>query len=297
MIADRRFVIIGAGMLGRTLAAALRARGLTVVAVASRRLEAAQAAAELAGCDFATTDVVAAARRGDMVVLSVPDDAIATVCEQVADGGGFTAGDVAVHLSGALGSDALDAARRCGAGALAFHPAQTFARVDPTLFGGIVCAIEGDAEAAALGCALAELLGSRPVSVRAEDKALYHAALCVASNYAVTLADAGGALLEEAGFGDAALATLMPLLRAILDNLGRVGPPKALTGPISRGDTTTLREHLAQLEARMPDLLPLYCVVGLRTIDVALRKGTIDAAQAEAMRALLADRPRGGSDA
>ena len=119
----------------------------------------------------------------------------------------------------------------------------------------------------------------------------------MASNYAVTLADAGVALLEEAGFGDAALATLMPLLRAILDNLGRVGPPKALTGPISRGDMATLREHLAQLEARMPDLLPLYRVVGLRTIEVALRKGTIDAAQAEAMRALLADQARGGSDA
>lgn len=291
MIEERRFAIIGAGMLGRTLAAALHRHGLTVAAVASRRLAAAQDAAVLAGCDLATTDPAEAARRADVVVVSVPDDAIAAVCGRVAAGGGFAAGDIAVHLSGALGSDALDAARACGAAALAFHPAQTFARVDPALFEGIVVSLEGDEAAVAVGRALAERLGAQPVAMRPEDKVLYHAALCVASNYAVTLADAGVALLEEAGFGDAAVPTLLPLLRTILGNLGRVGTARALTGPISRGDLATLRAHLAELGARTPDLIPLYRIVGLRTIDLALRKGTIDEQQAEAMRALLGSAP------
>ena len=289
MIDQRRFAIIGAGMLGRTLAAALRRHGLTVAAVASRRLGSARDAAALAGCAVATTEPAEAARRADVVVLSVPDDAIAPVCAQAAAGGGFAPGGVAVHLSGALGSEALDPARRCGAAALAFHPAQTFARVDPALLEGIVCTLEGDAKALALGRELAERLGATPVAIRAEDKALYHAALCLASNSAVTLADAGVSLLDAAGLADAALPTLLPLLRAIVENLDRVGTAKALTGPISRADMTTLRTHLAVLDARMPDLLPLYRTLGLRTIDVAVRKGTVTADQARAMRDLLAD--------
>ena len=287
MVSHRRFVIIGAGMVGRSLAAALAARGAAVAAVASRRLESARAAAELAGGALATTDAAEAARRGDVVMLSVPDDAIAAVCEQVAAGGGFGPGDVAVHLSGALGSDALAAARARGAAALAFHPIQTFAGASAARFEGIVCSVEGDPEAVALGTQLAELLGARAVTLRAEDKALYHAALCIGCNYFATLADAGVGLLREAGFGRDALDALMPLLRGTVDNLARVGLPAALTGPISRGDVATLREHLAALAARSPELLPLYRAVGLRTIALALRKGTVDAAQADAMRALL----------
>jgi len=287
MIAERRFAIIGAGMVGRSLAQALATRGATVAAVASRRLERARAAADLAGSALATTDAAEAARAGDVVVLAVPDDAIATVCEQVAAGGGFEPGDVALHLSGALGSHTLAAAGACGAHVLAFHPIQTFARADATLFEGIVCSTEGDAEAVAMGRELAELLGARAVALRAEDKALYHAAQCIACNYFATLADAGASLLGEAGLGHDALDALLPLLRGTVDNLVRVGLPAALTGPISRGDVATLRAHLAALAAHAPDLVTLYCTLGLRTIDLALRKGTIDKGQADAMRALL----------
>ena len=289
MALDRRFAIVGAGMVGRSLAAALHGRGARVAAIASRRLEAAQAAAQLTGGTRATTDPAEAAREADAVVLAVPDDAIATVCERVAAGGGFAAGDVAIHCSGVLDADVLDAARACGAHALACHPIQTFARVDAALFEGIVCSLEGDAEAVGFGRELAELLGARAVVVRAEDKALYHAALCIACNYFVTLADAGAGLLAGVGFGDAALAALLPLLRGTVGNLERVGLPRALTGPIGRGDVATVERHLAELAARAPALLPLYRVVGLRTIDVALRKGALAEPAARALRAALAD--------
>jgi len=289
MVTQRRYVIVGAGTVGSSLAAALAARGARVAAVASRRLSSARQAADLAGAPVATTEPAEAARQGDVVVLSVPDDAIAAVCQQVAAGGGFGHGDVAMHLSGALGSQALDAARARGAAALAFHPIQTFARVDPTRFEGIACALEGDPEAMALGTELATWLGARPVAVRAEDKALYHAALCIACNYAATLADAAAGLLEQAGFGDQALDALLPLLRGTTDNLARVGTPRALTGPVSRGDLATLRRHLAALEASAPELLPLYRAAGIRTIDLALRKGTLSDPQANAMRELLHD--------
>lgn len=278
-------------MVGRSLGSALAARGATVAAVASRRIDAARRAAAEAGAAQATADVAEAARRGDVVVLAVPDGAITEVCEKAAAGGGFAPGDVAIHLSGACSSDALAAARDAGASALAFHPIQTFARPDATLFEGITCALEGDDDAAALGEALAAFLGATPVRIRAEDKALYHAALCIACNYSVALADAATQLLQQAGFGHGALGALLPLLRGTVENLARVGLPHALTGPIARGDLDTLGAHLAALEATAPALLPLYRMLGRQTIAVALRKGAIQASEAETMGRLLEREP------
>jgi len=286
-LGERRFVIVGAGAVGCSLAAALRARGLTVAAVASRSDDSARRGAELAGASLATTDLAEAARAGNVVVLSVPDDSIAHVCRVVASSGGFADGDVVVHLSGALGSDVLAAARECGAAVLSFHPAQTFARVAPGLFEDIVVALEGDEAALAVGEALARRLGATPVVLRPDQKVLYHAALCVGCNYVVALADVARRLLREVGLGDHALRTYLPLLRATVRNIEAVGPARALTGPVSRGDVATVKRHLQALEDRAPELAGLYRVVGLRTIETALAKGSITAAQAQALRAAL----------
>ncbi len=287
MVSDREFAIIGAGAVGRSLAAALAARGARVVAVASRRLEPASEAAALARCLVATTDAAEAARRANAVALCVPDGAVEAVCQQVADGGGFEPGDVALHFSGALPSRALAAAQARGASVLSFHPVQTFACPDADAFRGVVCVLEGDEAGVAFGRELAAFLGGSPVAIRAEDKALYHAALCIACNYLATLADAGAGLLAQAGLGDGALRALLPLLRGAVENLERVGLPGALTGPISRGDLATVRAHLAALAERAPALLPLYRVLGLQTVALALRKGGITEEQAAELRTLL----------
>jgi predicted short-subunit dehydrogenase-like oxidoreductase (DUF2520 family) len=290
MIAERGIVIVGAGQAGRSLALALAAGGAQVAAVASRRLDSARACAESVGCEMATTDPVAAARAGDVVVLSVPDDAIEAVCTTVASGGGFGARDVAVHLSGALGSDVLAPARAAGAAALAFHPIQTFARPSGDLFEGVVCTLEGDPAGVALGRAMAAAVGARAVEIPREGKMLYHAALCLACNYTVVLVDAAVEALRKAGLGADALDALLPLLRGTVDNLAGVGLPGALTGPISRGDVATVRAHLDAL-AETPDLAALYRAVGRQAIGLARRKGGIDGERDDTMRKLLAGGP------
>ncbi|HUT34650.1 MAG TPA: DUF2520 domain-containing protein [Planctomycetota bacterium] len=289
MVTDREFAIIGAGAVGRSLAAALGARGAHVAAVASRRIESAREAAQLARCRFATTDAAEAARRANAVALCVPDDAIAAVCQAAADGGGVKPGDVVLHFSGALPSRTIAAAQAAGASVLSFHPVQTFARPDADAFRGIVCVLEGDEAGVAFGTELATFLGASPIAIRAEDKALYHAALCIACNYLVTLADAGAGLLAQAGLGQPTLPALLPLLRGAVDNLARVGLPDALTGPICRGDLATLRAHLAALARQAPALLPLYRTVGLQTVALAVRKGGIAEEQARALRNLLGE--------
>jgi len=287
MMTDRKFAIIGAGAVGRSFAAALRARGAAVAAVASRSMGSARKAASAADCPLATTDAAAAARQADAVALCVPDGAIEAVCQTVADGGGFGRGDVAFHFSGALPSRVLAPAQAAGAGVLSFHPAQTFARPDPAAFEGVYCVLEGDEAGLAFGRELAALLRATPITVRAEDKALYHAALCIACNYLVTLADAAASLLAQAGLGDRALPALLPLLGGALDNLRTVGLPGALTGPISRGDVATLRSHLAALAERQPGLLPLYRVLALHTADLAVRKGSVTRAEAQEVKAAM----------
>ena len=294
MVTNREFAIIGVGMVGRSLAAALGGRGARVAAVASRRLESAQEAAALARCEFATTDLAAAARCANAIALCVPDDAVAAACAEAARGGGFEPGDVAIHFSGALPAGVLAPAQAAGASILSLHPVQTFAQPDPGAFEGIVCVLEGDAEGVAFGRELAGALGARAVEISAEHKPLYHAALCIACNYLVTLADAGVGLLERAGLGDDALPALLPLLRGAVGNLARVGLPAALTGPLSRGDAATVRAHLAALAEEAPHLLPLYCAAGLEAVKLALRKGGIGPEQAEALRQLLARIPHQG---
>lgn len=287
MATDRRFAIIGAGAVGRSLAAALRARGAQVVAVASRSLASAREAAALAGCPLAATDLATAARLANAVALCVPDDAIAAVCHSIAQAGAFERGDVAFHFSGALPSHALDAARACGADTLSFHPAQTFARPSADAFRGVYCILEGNEAGLAFGKELAALLGATPVTIDAAHKPLYHAALCLACNYLTTLADLGVGLLRAAGLRDHALPALLPLLRGAVDNLSRSGPAEALTGPIRRGDVATLRAHLGALAASAPELAPLYRLLGLHTLALALRKGALDEGQERAVRQLL----------
>lgn len=273
-------MIVGAGIVGKALALALPARGYRVAGVASRTLGSARACAELAGCDRYGVDPVEIAHLASVVLISTPDRTIRSVCEQIAAGDGFAPGDLAIHLSGALDSDALDAARQCGAFALSLHPIQTFAdhRIAAGRLVGSYFSLEGDEEAVSFGRRLVEDLGGSSVVVSPEGKSLYHAALCVASNYLVVLADLAARMLRGSGVPEEdALPLLMPLIRGTVENLERVGLPQALTGPIGRGDTNTIEHHLEVLRRQMPDLLRVYSILGEGAAEVGVQKGTLDA--------------------
>jgi predicted short-subunit dehydrogenase-like oxidoreductase (DUF2520 family) len=119
-----------------------------------------------------------------------------------------------------------------------------------TDFTGVACAVAGDPVAAAL----ALRLGMRPIRVEDEDRAAYHAAACMASNFLVTLEIAAERVGATAGLSR---ADLLPLVRATVENWARLGPD-ALTGPIARGDEATVAKHRQALLERTPDLLGLY---------------------------------------
>jgi len=253
-----RIGFVGAGAMGGALALALAARGAPVVAVTARHHERAQAlAARIPGC-VAVASPAEVAARSELVVVATPDDAIA----QVAALPIWSAGQGVVHLSGAVGAEQLAAAAEQGARIGALHPLLTFptalrnATPDEILtrMAGATWAVESPdpALAATLSQIVAALAG-RAITLTADDRAPYHLAAVLVSNYVVALLGAAVALWE--GFGvapDAALQALLPLLRGAVENLDAVGLPNALTGPLARGDRSTIATHLAWLRAHTP---------------------------------------------
>lgn len=288
-----RIGIVGAGVVGRAMAVALSGR-YAVVGVASRSRASARACAALVGCTaYERPDEVS--RLADVLLLSVPDDAIRTVCEQIASDGGFRAGQAVVHLSGALGSDALDSARSQGARVLSMHPIQTFvdcAEAAESLEGAYF-SLEGDEEALALGRQLVRDLGGSCLVISRAQKPLYHAGLCAASNYLVALEGLAVELLERAGIdAQEALCVLIPLIRGTVRNLAGTGVPGALTGPIRRGDAQTVGRQLRAVQEAAPQYLHLYRELGALTLKVAGREGGLSPEAIEELSALLAaDRP------
>jgi predicted short-subunit dehydrogenase-like oxidoreductase (DUF2520 family) len=236
--------IVGAGRLGTALAAALRASGLEIDGPLGRG---------------ARPDGV------DAVLLCVPDGAIGAAAAAIPPG-------VPVgHCSGATGLDALT-----GHEAFAFHPLMTVPAEGTPVFAGAGAAIAGSTpRALAIAEALAERLGMRATTVADEDRAAYHAAASIASNYLVTLEGAAERLAGTAGVDRALLA---PLVRAAVDNWARLGAEGALTGPLARGDEATVARQRDAVEERAPDLLPLFDALTEATRDLAAGRAPAPAA-------------------
>jgi len=290
MKGTRDIVILGTGKVGTALGVLAARAGRRVVAVAdadaaaardaAKAIGAAAAEAAAAGAGAPSPPVLSpadAAARGQVVLLTVPDEAIEGLCAELAAQGAFACGAVVAHCSGALGSDVLAVARDSGCRVGSMHPLQTFPSVEAAVgaLPGSWYLCEGDEGAVAELSALAEAIGGRSGRIAPGGKALYHAAAATACNSLAALLDAAVAMAEAAGVGrDEALEAMAPLVRATVENVLAIGPEAALTGPVARGDAATVARHLDALAAAVPGLAELYRALALRTADLARRKGT-----------------------
>jgi predicted short-subunit dehydrogenase-like oxidoreductase (DUF2520 family) len=143
----------------------------------------------------------------------------------------------------------------CWLQAFALHPLMTVTN-DGARFAGAGAAVAGSTpRALAIAHQLADALGMHAVEIADVDRAAYHAAASIASNFLVTLEDAAEVILGTAG---ADRSVLVPLIRASIDNWAKSGAAKALTGPIVRGDEATVARQRAALAERAPELLALF---------------------------------------
>lgn len=220
-----------------------------------------------------------------LMIIAVPDDAIAGVAAALAGSGAVTPDTVVLHTSGLRDRSALRGLDATGAALGSFHPLQTFADADgdPDALCAAPAVIEGDARALVAARELAVVLGmDRVVEIAGDRKPLYHAGAVFASNYLVGLADIAVRLMHEAGIANADVELILPLMRQTLDNL-RDGPAAALTGPVRRGDAGTVTAHLAMLGE--PERT-LYRMLALQSLYVATAAG-VPADQVRAMADLL----------
>lgn len=271
-----RISIVGAGNVGTALAVLLQKAGHTITGIASRTEESASKAGKRLGVPYAT-DPVQFTRQADFVFLTTPDRVIADVCAQISAKDGFSQGVIIAHTSGAHSSQILDSAK--GAHTVSFHPLQTFANPDSGIknLPGSFITIEGQSTALPIVRQLVSDLLCRPLEIPTEGKPLYHAAACIACNYFTTLLDTALQVMEAAGINrEEGLPALAPLIDGTWNNILRVGIPQALTGPIARGDVTTVETHLEEMGNKIPSVMPLYRLLGQATADVASAKGTID---------------------
>jgi len=278
-----RIGIVGPGRAGLGLALALRGAGYPVLGVHGRRPKRVPPRVRLSvGGDPPWL------AEADVVLLAVKDDALGPLVAQLARAPGVRRGQVFLHLSGAQTSRVLARLRRRGARVGSMHPLMTVSAEPRRAAGhlrGAAFALEGDAAAVRAGRKLAQALGGMPVTIRAGQRARYHAGAVFASNYVVAVLDAAQRLLVDAGFTErGARRALAPLTAASVENEAAQGAEAALTGPIVRGDAETITRHMAALD---PEVRRLYAALGRATLELARRAGRISPSAARAVARAL----------
>ena len=230
-------------------------------------------------------------RAADVWMVATRDDAIVPSAVTLAASGKITPDDIVFHMSGATPSRELKPVKGCGALVASVHPIKTFtdAGLAARTFPGTFCSAEGDAEALAVLKPAFEQIGAKVFEIAPDLKLVYHAGGVFACNYLVALIEAALRAHEKAGIPrKASLKALEPMVRETVDAIFTLGPEKALTGPISRGDVAAVGRQLAAVGEWDPAIGELYRGLGLIVVALTESGHRLDAARAAELRAVLA---------
>lgn len=226
-------------------------------------------------------------KQAEIIFLTVPDRLIEKVAAQMAGCGTELSGKIFFHCSGSLGLEGLEKLREKGAFTGSIHPLQSFISSNTELK-GVYMAVDGDEQAKACAEKIVSRLQGKCFFVPAAERSLYHSAACICSNYMVTVEHLAQKLMSRWTNSEAdAWQALLPLFKGTVHNLENTDVAgKVLTGPIARGDYSTVSGHLA---AMPEEYLPIYCSLGLETVKIASANGTIDGETMQKMQKLLCD--------
>ncbi len=282
----RSYTVIGTGKLGSALSISLLKAGYEIVSLFNHHPEKAETLAGQMG-----TSVISGVwpespgQLGEVVFICVPDDAIAETARRLSlfD----LSGRFIVHTSGTLPASVLKPVEQQGAVTAAFHPLQTFNQnSDESVFREIYISVQGDETATEELSIWARALKARPVIISEEDKLRLHIAAVFASNYLVTLMEMAGDVMQDEELKRQLPIMFNPLLSQTVENLAKKGTGPSLTGPLSRGDITTITRHLNQLNEN-PELAESYRLLGRKTLPIVERNGNVDPELINRLRELL----------
>lgn len=285
-----RIVVIGAGRLGQTIARLLAENGYTLDAVVCRSMSKARAARRFThALRGATRLEEAILKRSGIIWITTPDDAIGSTAAALAKLPLQWNGRFVFHSSGALSSEVLKPLERLGASIGSLHPIQTFSSPRRAMkrSHGIYYTFEGNAGALPVARRLVQSLDGRLTSIDSKFKPLYHCAGALACGGLLAPLSIAYELYEAIGIKrSTARAMLEPLIRSTLEMSGPSTLTRSLTGPISRGDESTIRQHLLALEQIAPKFVGFYARMSSRLLE--LSGGRLSRQKRNSIRKLLA---------
>ena len=271
-------VIIGRGKVGQSLTQLFRSLDYNVNNIGRSKPE-----------------QMAAVANADITLICVNDESIQTVCQTLAKS--FKTGSVVAHCSGALDSSILSSAEQQGCAVASCHPLNTFPNITlslqrfATTEHGSYLYAEGDQAALSTLLPLFENAGFINTQINREAKPLYHAACVFACNYLSSLMDMSLETAAKAGLESKPFwLSLQPLIQSTLENISDHGTAGALSGPIARGDSATVKSHINALAEQSDSLKISYADLGLRALQIAIEKGELCDADIQRLRSVLGDR-------
>lgn len=252
--------IVGAGRVGRALGRQLHRLGWRIGAVTGRSLATARTAVRMIGAGNPTNLLTRQVLDSDVILITTPDSAIEAVAKKLAKiGGEEWRGKVVLHTSGANDSSILKPLADLGAATGSMHPMQTFGDQRPPELAGRIFGIDGSAAALKTARKMIRQLGGVVVRLSGTNKAAYHAAGSFACAHVLTLMETAVRLLMTQGFSRRqAVRALLPLTRQTLENFESVGSRQAWTGPMARGDYSTVQRHAKALADFPREFLTAY---------------------------------------
>jgi predicted short-subunit dehydrogenase-like oxidoreductase (DUF2520 family) len=283
-----KFAIIGAGMVGTAIGFLLKKAGHNIAAVADLSDKHLKRAKTFIGAP-GFQNPAQAADLADCLLITTPDDRIESVCTGIVAVSSVR-GKKVLHMSGAGGLDLLDSAYRAGASVASIHPLQSFSSIESAIqnIPGSYFGVTASKGAKKLSTDIVRDLRGIPLYIKPDQKPLYHAAACIASNYLVSLMSVVEAIYLSIGFTEKdARKAYLPLVYGSLKNIEKQGCKSALTGPIARGDSGTVQKHIEAMVRHLPDHSSLYANMGMTAVKLARQKGTLNAAQAKKITELL----------
>jgi predicted short-subunit dehydrogenase-like oxidoreductase (DUF2520 family) len=286
-------VIVGSGSVAQALGRLLCDGGEPVVAVVSRTRSRAVAAASFIGAWVKPATFEEAVPIADRVLIATSDEAIPAAAESLARAD--VRPGIALHTCAGCRPDVLAPLAQKGVACGVLHPLQTVPTREQglRLLPGSSFGLAGDAKAVEWGRELVTRLGGKVLPIESDRLATYHAAAVMASNALIASTEAALQLMQRAGIArETALAAIGPLSRAALDNALTLGPAAALTGPISRGDASTVRSHMQALATAPPPVRELYRATGRCLVELARQRG-LSATALTAVAAALDTDPAG----
>jgi predicted short-subunit dehydrogenase-like oxidoreductase (DUF2520 family) len=262
--------IIGCGRLGKTLAALFVSTELVGIQdILNLSITNSEKAVAFLGQGRAC-QTLKQLKPADIYLIATPDDSIEFMVKQLTLQGVLKPGDVVFHCSGLLSSACLSSVVNLGCYAASLHPLFSFSEpmTDIKNFRGTYCAFEGNKEALHRLLPLLNAIEGQIFLIEKKDKPLYHVASVLASNYLVTLSSMATDCYSKAGLSDKLAKNLtLALMSQALAKARRLKPKEALTGPLQRADTDTLKKHLSALKA-FPELEYIYKSLGKATLEL-----------------------------